>query len=265
MRATVRRWREDARFSLERQAAPHVEAEWAEAVLLELRLQGVRGDRIGEVLAEVDAHCVDSGLPAADAFGDPVAYARSLELPAEEDLSPRGLVGVVVPGALQVLGMLATVWGVGAWADGEPLSFTVGLLASLAIVLALAVSLVWTADAVLRAVVHRPLLAVLGVVVVPFGVMVGLPLLLDHEVVAVPAPWVTLLGAGLVAVVQVHEVRQRRQGRGSSLEDPVVLPLGGPVQPSGRAVAALSVVTTWQMPVLTVVLAGLTWWLTSMS
>ena len=40
---------------------PHVEQDWAEAFLLELRLRGVGGRRIGAALAEVEAHCAESG------------------------------------------------------------------------------------------------------------------------------------------------------------------------------------------------------------
>ena len=79
------------RYALEREVAPHVEPEWAEAVLLELRLLGVDGTRIGAALAEVDSHCVESGQTAEESFGDPVAYARRLELPATDDTSPRTL------------------------------------------------------------------------------------------------------------------------------------------------------------------------------
>src|SRR5665647_2367960 len=41
------------RYTLEREVAPHVEPEWAEAMLLELRLLGVDGARIGAALAPV--------------------------------------------------------------------------------------------------------------------------------------------------------------------------------------------------------------------
>jgi hypothetical protein len=48
---------------------------WRDAFVLELRLRGVPGTVIGEALAEVDAHCADSGQTPAEAFGDPVRYA----------------------------------------------------------------------------------------------------------------------------------------------------------------------------------------------
>lgn len=77
--------------------APHVEPDWVEAMLLELRLQGVSGERIGAALAEVEAHVVDSGQNAQEAFGDPVAYARSLDLPPEPEQSRTATLKGVVP------------------------------------------------------------------------------------------------------------------------------------------------------------------------
>ena len=73
------------RYALERKFAPHIEETWSEAFIIELRLIGVHGSRIGDALTEVDSHCAESGSTAADAFGDPVEYARSLGLPVEDD------------------------------------------------------------------------------------------------------------------------------------------------------------------------------------
>lgn len=58
--------------------APHVDAAWADAFVIELRLRDVPGDVIGDVLTEVDSHVVDSGTSADDAFGDPVQYAAQV-------------------------------------------------------------------------------------------------------------------------------------------------------------------------------------------
>jgi len=58
--------------------APRLMDPWRDALVIELRLCEVPGDRIGEVLAEVDAYCTDSGQTPTKAFGDPITYARSL-------------------------------------------------------------------------------------------------------------------------------------------------------------------------------------------
>jgi hypothetical protein len=60
--------------------ARHLMDPWRDALITELRLRDLPGTRIGEVLAEVDAHCTDSGQTPAEAFGDPVTYAQSLIL-----------------------------------------------------------------------------------------------------------------------------------------------------------------------------------------
>src|SRR5665648_326162 len=123
------------RYTLEREVAPHVEPEWAEAMLLELRLLGVDGARIGAALAEVDSHCVESGQSAEDAFGEPVAYARRLELPAEDDVSPRTLIRSAVPTLVQVLGMLLLLPSFAAWREDTAMEVTAGMLVSLGLLL----------------------------------------------------------------------------------------------------------------------------------
>ena len=44
-----------------------------------LRLRNISGLRIGEILAEVEAHIADSGQSAQEAFGTPKEYARQFE------------------------------------------------------------------------------------------------------------------------------------------------------------------------------------------
>jgi hypothetical protein len=51
---------------------------WHDTFITELRLREIPGDRIGEVLAEIDTHCADSGQTPAEAFGDPIVYAASV-------------------------------------------------------------------------------------------------------------------------------------------------------------------------------------------
>jgi hypothetical protein len=49
-----------------------------EELLLALRLRDVPGDRIGEVLAEVQSHVAETGEDPRTAFGDPKAYASEV-------------------------------------------------------------------------------------------------------------------------------------------------------------------------------------------
>lgn len=53
-------------------------AEYREKLILALRLKDVPGDRIGEIVAEVESHVGDTGESPAEAFGAPRDYAASL-------------------------------------------------------------------------------------------------------------------------------------------------------------------------------------------
>lgn len=245
--------------SVERRVAPNVEPAWAEALLLELRLLGVDGAHIGSALAEVDSHCAESGQGAAEAFGDAITYARSLELPAEQDTAPGELLRSAFPTLVQVVGMLLLVSGFAAWTAGTALDVTVGMLTTLVLLLvALAAAVRWI-DQVLRTVVRRPAMAWLCGV--PLGLFVAVQLLFPAVALHVPAAWAvaggaTLLVAGLVVAV----TRQRSKDTGV---DPVVAPIpntiGAPA--GGRLLRLLTHLVTWQIPVATVLLLAAAWWM----
>jgi uncharacterized membrane-anchored protein len=52
-------------------------ATYHENLLIQLRLRDVPGDRIGQILAEVETHVADTGLDPVDAFGEPGEYAAT--------------------------------------------------------------------------------------------------------------------------------------------------------------------------------------------
>lgn len=58
--------------------SPTTLADYRESLLLALRLQEVPGDRIGEIIAEVESHVAETGEDPTEAFGTPRAYAASL-------------------------------------------------------------------------------------------------------------------------------------------------------------------------------------------
>lgn len=43
---------------------------WCDDFVLELRLRDVPGARIGDHLAEVESHCIETGTDPEEAFGD---------------------------------------------------------------------------------------------------------------------------------------------------------------------------------------------------
>jgi hypothetical protein len=126
---------------------------YRQQLLLALRLRGVAGARIAEVLAEVDSHVAETGEDPREAFGAPKNYARTLVAELQPERAP-GLRGWVasVRGAEVLIAALAFVgaWlaaeGLFALAAGRPgvlglpgavaLTIAVALLAALALLLA---------------------------------------------------------------------------------------------------------------------------------
>lgn len=240
------------RYEVERALAPHVEPEWAEAAILELRLLGVAGDRIGAALAEVDAHCTDSGEPAAEAFGDPVAYVRSLDLPADA-ASRAALVLAVLPPLLQVLGMLLGLAAVTALRRDTSLEVTTGAAGMVAILIACITAVALWDTAVVRLVVHRPVVA--GVVLaLAVGAMVAATLLGTGTLVALPAVPGLVVGAAVLAAATVWNLRRR-----DTDESPLVVPTGPtPAWPGARLTR---LATVYQVPATAVLLGVMVWFL----
>ncbi len=227
---------------------PHVEPDWAQAFVVELRLRGVRGPAIGAALAEVEAHCSESGESAGEAFGDPTAYAVALD--------PHDTVAVDWPRELLhsgsgLVGMLVTLAAVGSLQAGTPVDLTWGVLGVLALVVTGAALLARHADTVLRTVVRRWWVAPVGgaATAAAFAAV----LLAGRRTLA-ELPAVAVLVVGL-AVILAHTVASLRR---TDLEDPVV----GPEQAGGAgtvrqtpAAGVLERLTPWLFPVLTVAMA----------
>ncbi len=182
--------------------APHVEPGWVEAMLLELRLQGVSGERIGAALAEVEAHVVDSGQNAEEAFGDPVEYARSLGLPPEPAQSRTATLKGVVPTLVQLFGLVAVVASM-PW-SADAVGVTATLLTGLVVAALLPVVVVALGDRVLRAIVEHPVV-VFGVTMLCLGALaaglvVAGRLGLDRTLFDVPRPAMMLIGLIALAI-----------------------------------------------------------------
>lgn len=60
---------------------------WVDKFIFELRMRDVPGSEVEQQVVTVYSHCTDSGETPEDAFGDPVEYARSLELGHEGRVS----------------------------------------------------------------------------------------------------------------------------------------------------------------------------------
>lgn len=241
---------------IEKTIAPHVEPAWAEAVLLELRLQGVSGKHIGAVLAEVDAHLAESGESSQEAFGDPVAYARSLRLPPSPKQSRSAIAINLVPILLQLLGMFlvlsAMPWG------AAPVGVSPALLAGLALtVLTLSAVVIWS-EQLLRWIVSRAITAFL-VFIAGFAAVAGIGVLIARQTGALE-PWfelprLSVLITGCIALIAGGLAAL--PGTAESI-DVITSPVPGKVLPRPR----LSRIRLWvwsalPVPVLTAVAAVL--------
>ena len=268
------------RFTVEQSLAPHVDARWAEDLLLELRLLGLSGDQIGAALSEVESHCADSGERAADVFGAAREYGRSLRLVGEVDVSGRALLRSVGPVVVEFVGMMLLVWGFTAWRRGEQLEITGGRLIGLVVVLLAVAAVVRWSDAVLRLAIHHPVL-LWGVVMV-VTVVGTVPLVVVTVVLArFAAGWGVGLGAAaLVGAIGWVVARDRNSG---TVADPITSPFAaarssatsgtsatgaasGTSEPfAGTAHARLTTLAMHPetlIPIWTLIMLALTWWLT---
>lgn len=197
--------------------APHVDAAWVDAFVVELRMRDVPGDVIGDVLSEVESHVLDSGADAADAFGDPVQYAAQIAetagRPTPDD--PRTMVPIALGGAALVL----AVDGVVAWSGDGVLEVTGGTLCLVLAVLAMPFVVQRHGTPLLRYLVASSSWRIWLLSTVLLGALVGLALLTrSWHVVTLPAAPVAVPALAVLAVTAVLGLRDR------SLVDPVVAP-----------------------------------------
>ncbi len=216
--------------------------------MVELRLRSVDGRRIGAALAEVEAHCAESGETAHQAFGDPTAYAVELAPDGTVSLDWRG---ELVPSVLGLSGMMLTLGAVGASRAGTQVELTTGLVLVVALAVLGTTLVVRYADRVLRAVVRHRWLAVVGALA-PIGLFVAILLLGRQTLVALPPAGTLVVGVVFLAASTAMALRI------ADPADPVV----GPAEAGGAGTMAedavsrgLQRLTPWLFPVLTAVMA----------
>ena len=185
---------------------------YVERLVLELRQRDVPGDRIGEVVAEVEAHVAESGETPEEAFGPPGEYAAHIR----DTLGPgaRNPLGVV-PAALLTLAAMLTLDAVAALTGDGRVDVSAGDVAGLGAVLLAAVLLV--------RLVTRPRWQSAAAYGLVAPVVVALLVLLREPVLLTLPVWAALTVAAVVGAVGL--VRLRR------LRDPVVDPRGLTTEP----------------------------------
>ncbi len=202
--------------------APHVDAKWRDAFVLELRVQGASGSTIADALVEVETHCADSGQRAEEAFGQPADYARALDLPDESRWTAAQLMRTWVGLLLFVGGFSLALWGGVALAQSEAADVTVGAIVSGLVTLVLMVLMFVFGSAVMRLAVDHTWWAFLAfVAAIAVMVLVGLPF--DHVVLgSVPALVPLIVGVAMIIAGALWTVLLKKTGK--SLEDPLVPP-----------------------------------------
>lgn len=129
---------------------PPLTDEWLDEFVVQARLYDVPGPRIGDALAEIDAHCAESGQSPEDAFGDPRSYAQTLAQSQSATATTGGLrlscmAGLMTVGA--VGGIACAMEGASAVFRGVRGVLTAGDLMG---ILAATVAIVYIAAVVLR-------------------------------------------------------------------------------------------------------------------
>ncbi len=180
--------------------APHVEPRWRERLVLELRLRDVPGTTIGGALADVEAHCVDSGQDAATAFGEPEAYAATLAEAVAAPEPRRAPLRDGLAALVQMGGVLATTWSVPPWLRGDDLSLTAGAATTVVAATVLAVAVAVAPGPVVRLLTRLRTWQIFLLGMVPVTASVAAIALLPADVLSVaPAPF-AVTGLALLAL-----------------------------------------------------------------
>ncbi|MFC8193611.1 hypothetical protein ACFUMH_18300 [Cellulomonas sp. NPDC057328] len=211
--------------------APHVDAAWREELVLELRLHDVPGDAIGGALAEVEAHCVDSGEDAQEAFGDARTYAATLaRATGRRDDEPLPL-RTVGPVAAETVGIMATTTGAVALLRGQAADVHLSVAVLLVLLAVALVGVVRRPTPVLRFFLDTaPWRVALASLALP-AVVAALYLLAPDAVLELPPAPLAALGLALLTTCTVQQL-----SRGPHLDDdPVVAPAGTDASDAGPA------------------------------
>jgi hypothetical protein len=165
-------------------------------LVLALRMRDVPGERIGQVVAEVEAHVAESGEAPAEAFGSAEEYADRVSAVLDRPAGQRprqALRGMLIGWPITLAAMLVTD-SVAGLAFGERIELTAGKLVLFALLPPVAVFLV---ELIGRQ--ERPTWPTgLGVALIFAGVF-SVPLLLPRPVLATYPAWAALAAAALLA------------------------------------------------------------------
>ena len=140
--------------------APYADPQWVEDFVLEQRLLGVSGARIGDALATLNEHLADTGESVESAFGPATDYAR--ELAASAPKAPDSLRHTLISAVCGLIGIILAPRALVAALEHTGIDVTTGDLAGLLLIGALVAALGAFATPILRSIVEHRRVAALG-------------------------------------------------------------------------------------------------------
>lgn len=188
-------------------------------LLRSLRFHEISGERVGEVLAEVEAHVIETGEDPVEAFGKPRDYARQVAAQLDPATGKRSTGGVVL--TFVVIAILAmfgqTFFGDGLASDAEGVVYTMRDVVAQPLLLVVVVAVALLVFRARTASAHNKLFAGGAVVVLIAGLgsQVACNRYLDDDAPVITAPsWLILtLGVlfltGMFAML-AHSIRRGR-------------------------------------------------------
>ncbi|RRO12804.1 hypothetical protein EIL87_24270 [Saccharopolyspora rhizosphaerae] len=188
-------------------------------LLIALRMHEVSGERVGEVLAEVESHVAETGEDPVEAFGEPRDYARRVAAQLDRSTGKRPawevVLGSLVAAVLAFFGSTFLVRGLAAGEEG--VIFTVRDVVAQPLVLLLVVAGTALVFRAFTALAHAKSFA--GGAVVAFVALIAsqtaCALYLDDvtPVITVPSGVVLVLGVVLLVVLAAVLGGAVRRGR----------------------------------------------------
>lgn len=223
---------------------------WCDDFILELRLRDVPGPRIGDHLAEVESHCIETGTDSQEAFGEPTDYAQEVAAADAPD-EDRGVLRMTLICLAALLVFLTGTEATTRWARGEALSFNLAELICLGLLAAGVAAL----PAVIAPVLRRPrfgILFVTGLFLV--GVLRGVASLLPLAPIldGIPAAPVSVIALMLLCVLALAQMRELAD------DDRVTSPLRAPASARPSAQRGTSLIA-WIFPIAFVLLGAVSW------
>lgn len=209
-----------------RERTPHIDEDWVDELVIELRLKGVSGKSIGGALLEVEAHMAEHGGEVFDVFGEAKVYAASLELPDEQRWSLPEVVRLCLVTVLAMVGTTLLIGGTAAVFTGGVAEINLaGLLVQVGIVVVAVVALAVWSELLLRFIAERTVAAMI-VVGALVAIVVAVATFMPGPVAAVPA-WIGIALGGLLLLPFIVNMLLRRTGKAAKGDDPILFPQPG--------------------------------------